>query len=87
MLVTCLCDNLDSVIAKLSDAELLVSEENCDQNDRFRILIRPCQLIIGTSFAMIIMVIMIMYLRCQYDGDDVPRDAHCLQIGSIVLVI
>ena len=30
---TSLCQNLNSVIAKLSDAELLVSEENCDQND------------------------------------------------------
>ena len=31
--LTCLSQNLNSVVPKLGDAELLVSEQNCDQND------------------------------------------------------
>ena len=42
--LTCLSQNLNSVVSKLCDAELLVSEQNCDQNDWFgMILIRSNQ--------------------------------------------
>ena len=34
--VTCLCQNLNSVVSKLGDAELRISEQNCDQNDSGR---------------------------------------------------
>ena len=43
------------------------------------------------SFAMIFIIIIDIikkvYLRSKNDGDDVPGDAHRLQIGSVVFVI
>ena len=76
--LTCLCQNLDGVVTKFSNAELLISAMK---------FFKSTHGIEKQGNKWPERVAKRVNLRCQNDGHHVPRNTHRLQVGAIVFVI
>ena len=76
--LTCLCQNLDGVVTKFSNAELLISAMK---------FFKSTHGIEKKTGKWPEKVAKRVNLRCQNDGHHVPRNTHRLQVGAIVFVI